>query len=404
MCHDHGSVDVLSTNGSDHLGGSDFDRVLADYINHEFQKKFKYDLKSDRVNLIKLMSAAREAKIDLSNSNSTELFLEIEDDEFELVITRAKFESLISDLINNCIKLTQDAINLSGLQLEDIDEIILVGGSTNIPLVRESVRNYFKGKRICTDISADEAVAIGAAIKAASLGVSKEQKKSTVLQNLTVADITPVHTGVRIKDGKMDVIIKACTHIPHSSEPVRYKTTIDNQEEVEIQVYEGNSPMIKDNHLLGQFIISGFPKKPKGEVKIWVKMSIDTNGIMGISATAEGSDGKMIEQQMQIKTNKSVLTEEQIAQARKEAKLLEDREEERNMIVKSINSLQEMCEELKNTAHRTDPSMQKQIKNSVELIEQFLAEQSGSYEAHIPTIVKYLDMLNDLISRILNAP
>src|SRR5438270_6282084 len=288
--------EVLSTNGDTFLGGEDFDQRIIDYIVTEFKKDQAVDLKNDVLALQRLKEAAEKAKIELSSSQQTEINLPyITADQngpkhLSMKITRAKFESLVEDLIERTIEPCRIAIKDAGVKLSDVGDVILVGGMTRMPKVQEKVKEFF-GKEPRKDVHPDEAVAVGAAIQA---GVLQGDVKDVLL-----LDVTPLSLGIETLGGVFTRIIDRNTTIPTKKSQV-FSTAEDNQTAVTIRVFQGEREMAGDNKLLGQFDLVGIPPAPRGVPQVEVTFDIDANGIVNVSARDKAT-GK--EQQIRIQAS-----------------------------------------------------------------------------------------------------
>ncbi len=307
-----GVFEVKSTNGDTHLGGDDFDKVIMDFLADEFKNQEAIDLRKDPMALQRLKEAAEKAKVELSSSTETEInlpYITAVDGvpkHLVLKLTRAKFESLADNLFARCIKPCEVALKDAGYSIGQIDEVILVGGSSRIPKVQELVEKFF-GKKPNRSVNPDEVVAIGAGIQGAVL--------TGDVKDVLLLDVTPLNLGIETMGGVMTTMIASNTTIPTKKTEV-YSTASDNQPGVQIHVLQGERPMANQNKSLGMFNLDGIPPAPRGVPQIEVTFDIDANGILNVSAKDKGT-GK--EQKIRIEAG-SGLTKEEIEKMKAEAK------------------------------------------------------------------------------------
>ncbi|APX96180.1 molecular chaperone DnaK [Natronorubrum daqingense] len=280
-----GVYEVVATNGDNDLGGDDWDEAIIDWLAEEFEAENGVDLREDRQALQRLKDAAEEAKIELSSRKETEInlpFITATDDgpiHLEESLTRAKFESLTSDLIERTVEPTEQALEDAGYEKDDIDEVLLVGGSTRMPQVGEKVEEL-TGKEPQKNVNPDEAVSLGAAIQGGVLGGE--------VDDIVLLDVTPLSLGIEVKGGLFERLIEKNTTIPTEESKI-FTTAADNQTSVQVRVFQGERELAQKNEMLGEFHLSGIPPAPAGTPQIEVMFSIDENGIVNVSAEDKGS-------------------------------------------------------------------------------------------------------------------
>jgi molecular chaperone DnaK len=326
---------VISTNGDTHLGGDDFDQTLINHVADQFKKEQGIDLRKDTMALQRLQEACEKAKKELSSAQSTDINLPFITADatgpkhLQLSITRAQFEQMCDALVERCRGPVVQALKDAKLDPKDIDEVVLVGGSTRIPKVQELVKKLFS-KEPHKGVNPDEVVALGAAIQGGVLGGE--------VQDVLLLDVTPLSLGIETEGGLFTKLVERNTTVPTERKQV-FSTAADNQQAVTVSVYQGERPMARDNRLLGQFNLDGIPPAPRGTPQIEVKFDIDANGILSVSAKDLGSNK---EQTVKIEQS-SGLNEAEIERMRKDAELNAEDDKRKQRLAEVRNRAEALC-------------------------------------------------------------